>query len=93
MHDPDYRTSQKDFNSFAECLQEKIVVLDETVPELPIKDVVSHTVTIAILWSAKWIVLNISYRYFESTEMSDLVPIRLLTKSVICLPNTSSGSC
>ena len=41
MHDPDYRTSLKDFNSFVERLTEKVIEADETIPELPIKDVVS----------------------------------------------------
>ncbi|KAF2135555.1 uncharacterized protein K452DRAFT_293012 [Aplosporella prunicola CBS 121167] len=40
MHDPDYRTSLKDFNSFVERLTEKVIEADETIPELPIKDVV-----------------------------------------------------
>ncbi|KAK8251660.1 hypothetical protein IWZ00DRAFT_246473 [Phyllosticta capitalensis] len=40
MHDPDYRQSLKDFNSFVECLTEKVIQADDTVPELPIKDVV-----------------------------------------------------
>ncbi|KAB8337231.1 hypothetical protein FH972_021533 [Carpinus fangiana] len=40
MHDPDYRTSWKDFTDWLECLQEKISEADETVPELPVKDVV-----------------------------------------------------
>ncbi|KAF2083205.1 hypothetical protein K490DRAFT_52251 [Saccharata proteae CBS 121410] len=40
MHDPDYRASLADFTSFAECLTEKIIAADETVPELPLKDVI-----------------------------------------------------
>ncbi|KAK8169046.1 hypothetical protein BKA80DRAFT_217535 [Phyllosticta citrichinensis] len=40
MHDPDYRQSLKDFNSFVEHLTEKVIQADDTVPELPIKDVV-----------------------------------------------------
>lgn len=30
----------KDFNSFVEVLQKKLVELDETIPELPLKDIV-----------------------------------------------------
>ena len=41
-HDPDYRTSLKDFDSFLQALTEKIIELDETVPELPVKDIVSR---------------------------------------------------
>lgn len=38
-NDPDYRASWKDFMEFLEPLQDKIMEIDETVPELPLKDV------------------------------------------------------
>lgn len=38
VHDADYRQSQKDFNSFVESLTEKVIEKDETIPELPSKD-------------------------------------------------------
>ena len=38
VHDADYRQSLKDFDSFVECLTEKIIEKDETIPELPAKD-------------------------------------------------------
>ena len=40
MHDPDYRQSWKDWESFVATLSEKISEVDETVPELPPKDLV-----------------------------------------------------
>ena len=40
MHDPDYRQSWSDWQSFVEALTEKITELDETIPELPPKDLV-----------------------------------------------------
>ncbi|KAK5230121.1 hypothetical protein LTR72_001656 [Exophiala xenobiotica] len=40
MHDPDYRESWKDWQSFVEALTEKISEIDETIPELPPKDLV-----------------------------------------------------
>jgi len=40
VHDADYRQSQKDFNSFVDSLTEKIIEMDETIPELPHKDLV-----------------------------------------------------
>lgn len=46
MHDPDYRTSQKDFNSFLEALTQNVVEADDTVPELPVKDIVSYRIPI-----------------------------------------------
>lgn len=38
MHDPDYRTSWKDWMAFLECLTPKVSEADETIPELPLKD-------------------------------------------------------
>lgn len=49
VHDPDYRQSWKDWESFVETLTEKISELDETVPELPPKDLVSQCIH-----SARW---------------------------------------
>lgn len=40
MHDPEYRRSLKDWESFVETLTDKIIEADETVPELPLKDVI-----------------------------------------------------
>lgn len=42
VHDADYRQSKKDFDGFVECLTEKIIEKDETIPELPAKDLVCH---------------------------------------------------
>lgn len=41
MHDPDYRVAVQDFHDFIGKLSEKIVEIDETIPELPVKDIVS----------------------------------------------------
>lgn len=38
VHDADYRQSKKDFDAFVECLTEKIIEKDDTIPELPPKD-------------------------------------------------------
>lgn len=40
VHDPDFRQSWKDWESFVEALSEKISEEDETIPELPPKDLV-----------------------------------------------------
>jgi hypothetical protein len=40
VHDADYRTSKKDWDTFVEALTEKIIEKDETIPELPAKDLV-----------------------------------------------------
>ncbi|KAE8557324.1 hypothetical protein EYB25_002031 [Talaromyces marneffei] len=39
-HDADYRASKKDWDTFVETLTEKIIEKDETIPELPAKDLV-----------------------------------------------------
>lgn len=41
VHDPDYRVAVQDFNDFIGKLTERIVDIDETIPELPVKDIVS----------------------------------------------------
>lgn len=40
-HDPDYRAAKRDFETFVETLTSKIIDKDSTIPELPIKDLVS----------------------------------------------------
>ncbi|RYP67811.1 hypothetical protein DL769_005673 [Monosporascus sp. CRB-8-3] len=40
MHDPEYRRSLKDWESFVESLTERIAEADDTIPELPLKDVI-----------------------------------------------------
>lgn len=40
MHDADYRQSKRDFDTFVESLTERIIEKDDTIPELPPKDLV-----------------------------------------------------
>ncbi|KAM0722506.1 hypothetical protein Q7P37_001947 [Cladosporium fusiforme] len=40
MHDPDFRQSEKDWFSFVEKLTERLAEIDDTVPELPVKDII-----------------------------------------------------
>ncbi|KAF2810002.1 uncharacterized protein BDZ99DRAFT_462616 [Mytilinidion resinicola] len=40
MHDPDYRASLQDFTTFLESLTQKVIEVDETIPELPVKDII-----------------------------------------------------
>lgn len=49
MYDADYRTSKRDFDTFVESLTEKIIEKDETIPELPAKDVVCRFDKILLL--------------------------------------------
>ena len=39
MHDAEFRQAEKDFHSFIQATTEKLVEIDDTVPELPVKDV------------------------------------------------------
>lgn len=41
MHDPDFRQAERDWHSFVAKLTEKLIEIDDTIPELPVKDVVS----------------------------------------------------
>ena len=41
VHDPDFRIAFQDFTTFTEKISEKVIEADETIPELPVKDVVS----------------------------------------------------
>lgn len=49
-HDADYRTAKKDWDSFCESLTEKIIEKDDTIPELPVKDVVRRAHGSCWLW-------------------------------------------
>jgi uncharacterized protein (DUF2461 family) len=40
VRDPEFRRSLKDWEAFVETLTEKIIESDETIPELPLKDVI-----------------------------------------------------
>ncbi|EMD96019.1 hypothetical protein COCHEDRAFT_1166796 [Bipolaris maydis C5] len=47
LHDPDFRVAFQDFTTFAEKVSEKIIEGDETIPELPVKDLQTY-------FSAAW---------------------------------------
>lgn len=40
VRDPEFRRSLKDWETFVESLTEKIIEADETIPELPLRDVI-----------------------------------------------------
>ena len=41
VNDPEFRQAEKDAYAFFEKLTERLTEIDDTVPELPIKDLVS----------------------------------------------------
>ena len=72
-HDADYRASKKDWDTFVETLTEKIVEKDETIPELPAKDLVSPA---PVPWPTVHENL-MTVRFSASIGMSDSVMIPL----------------
>jgi hypothetical protein len=40
VHDADFRVAEKDWYSFVEKVTERLVEVDDSIPELPVKDVV-----------------------------------------------------
>ena len=65
-NDPDFRQSEKDWFSFVEKLTEKLVEIDETIPELPVKDIVRqdmHAIGLAETY-------HVACRYSESIAIS-----------------------
>ena len=81
MHDADFRQAEKDWHSFVGAVSEHLTEIDDTVPELPVKDVVSPT---GRVWcsmqdsSAHHIPLYI--RFSASTGMLGLAQTRLPTR-------------
>lgn len=65
MHDPDYRTAFEDFTTFITVLSEKVTEADETVPELPVKDIVRSRTT----HCAREKQLFTEFRYTEFIEV------------------------
>lgn len=43
MHDVDFRSAERDWHSFVEKLTDRLIESDDTIPELPVKDVVGAT--------------------------------------------------
>ncbi|KXT02513.1 hypothetical protein AC578_4192 [Pseudocercospora eumusae] len=39
LNDPEFRQAEKDFHSFVEAMTEKLTEIDESIPELPVKDI------------------------------------------------------
>ena len=71
MHEPDFKASKADWDTFVDALSEKIQELDETIPELPPKDLVRGK---AVFLSIRRDLTN--SRFSGSTEMSGLAVIR-----------------
>lgn len=46
----DYRTSWNDFTAFLEAAQEKLIEIDETIPELPTKDIVRESDNCSVIY-------------------------------------------
>jgi hypothetical protein len=70
VHDPDFRVAFQDFTTFTEMVSEKVIEADSTIPELPVKDVVSFDVQNTVYFPID------TSRSIESTEISDFPKIR-----------------
>lgn len=42
VNDADFRQSEKDWHALVDKVTERLIEIDDTVPELPVKDVVSR---------------------------------------------------
>jgi hypothetical protein len=68
-----------DFHSFIEELSKKIIEVDDTIPELPLKDIVR----VSVKRTGYGILSTLTAsRCSRSTEMFDLARTRLHTRSV-----------
>jgi hypothetical protein len=43
VHDLEFRQAERDWHSFVTALTEKLIEIDDSIPELPVKDLVSPT--------------------------------------------------
>ena len=41
-HDPDFRQAERDWKTFVESMTQKLMDIDDTIPELPMKDIVCY---------------------------------------------------
>ncbi|KAL8654633.1 MAG: hypothetical protein Q9210_001390 [Variospora velana] len=76
MHDADYRQSKKDWDSFIEKMTERMTEIDETIPELPAKDLVRIDIQSP---SQIWTLTTVT-RLSAYTEMSASAPTKHLTR-------------
>lgn len=81
MHDADFRASEKDWHSFVEKLTERLIEIDDTVPELPVKDIVSlsNTSGAARTWLITYVVLQVFRIYRDIRFSSDPTPYKVST--------------
>lgn len=99
VYDADYRSSLKDWNSFVESLTEELTKIDDTVPELPLKDVVSigHGIIIHIaltcISTTRSFVFTETYDSVKILHPTKYVPARLSAATQTCRQQHRSGPC
>lgn len=69
MHDAEFRQAERDWHSFVTALTEKLIEVDDTIPELPVKDVVSPTLRITHCTEIWLITVRLASRFFAFTGM------------------------
>lgn len=82
VNDPEFRQAEKDWFSFVEKISEKLSEIDDTVPELPVKDVVGLNLTVTPLHD---IPDDDMHRSSVYTGMSDFRKVGLLLKQVFVI--------
>lgn len=80
MNDPEFRQAERDFKSFIESLTPKMSEADETIPELPFKDIVSQSDSCSICSRDG---ISNDCRCFAYTATSDSVRTLRLTRYVV----------
>ena len=69
VHDPDYRASLDDWNSFVDVLTQKLIGIDDLIPELPTKDIVSALLKTCICGVTTRAVQRICMSYLYSSYL------------------------
>lgn len=80
VHDAEFRQAEKDFYSFVTALTGRLIEIDDTIPELPVKDLVSPAGRIDVCTHRWLITWRRTYRSFACTGMCASRLTRPLTR-------------
>ncbi|EME87899.1 uncharacterized protein MYCFIDRAFT_148519 [Pseudocercospora fijiensis CIRAD86] len=70
MNDPEFRQAEKDFHSFVEAMTEKLTGIDDSIPELPVKDVSPY---FSVAWSRAGRKSNYAHYYVQIAPGNSLI--------------------
>lgn len=82
MNDAEFRQAERDWHSFVAKLTEKLIDIDDTIPELPVKDVVSIPVIFVLrpghdIWLITLSYLQIFRIYRDIRFTNDPTPYKV----------------